>query len=261
MIARNIAVTLISSVGASALSLLTVPVYLHLIGTARFGVLAFVWLIIGYFGLFVLGLDKAITNLLSQHRHDPASARSLFHTAMVLNLVASVAGAVLMYFVGYQFLVRTIDVNNALRGEFLGAMPWIAASVPLATTTALLTGTLEAYERFSSLAYVQFAGTVLFQTIPILVAWQIGPQLTWVLPAAILARSCTSLWMLALLHRILRLDTGFGLARRWVRPLLRYGGSISITGIVSPILTSLDRLLIGAVLGAGAITFYVVPAT
>ena len=87
MIARNIAVTLISSVGASALSLLTVPVYLHLIGTARFGVLAFVWLIIGYFGLFVLGLDKAITNLLSQHRHDPASARSLFHTAMVLNLI------------------------------------------------------------------------------------------------------------------------------------------------------------------------------
>ena len=259
MVARNVLFTFLSSAGASALSLLTVPLYLQLIGTARFGVLAFVWLIVGYFGLFILGLDKAIANLLSQHRHDPATARSLFHTALLLNLLTSAIGAALMDFVGYQILVRTIGMDNALRGEFLDAVPWIAASVPLATTTALLTGALEAYERFSNLAYVQFIGAVLFQAVPILVAWQVGPELTWVLPAAILSRCCTALWMLALLWQVMRLDTRIVLARRWVRPLLSYGGAISITGIVSPILTSLDRLLIGAVLGASAISFYVVP--
>jgi len=259
VVARNVLFTFLSSAGASALSLLTIPVYLHLIGTARFGVLAFVWLIVGYFGLFILGLDKAITNLLAQHRHDPVAARSLFHTALLLNLLTSAAGGLVMYLVGYQLLVRTIGVGNGMRGEFLAAMPWIAASVPLATTTALLTGALEAYERFTSLAYVQFAGTVLFQAVPILVAWQIGPQLTWVVPAAILSRAASSLWMLALLVRIMRLDRRIAVARRWVRPLLSYGGAISITGLVSPILTSLDRLLIGAVLGASAISFYVVP--
>lgn len=259
MVARNILFIFLSSAGASALSLLTVPVYLHLIGTARFGVLAFVWLIVGYFGLFILGLDKAITNLLAQHRHDPVEARRLFHTAMLLNVLTSTAGALVMWFVGYQLMVRIIGVGDALRGEFLGAMPWIAASVPLATTTALLIGTLEAYERFSTLAYIQFSGTVLFQAVPILVAWQIGPELTWVLPAAILSRCCSTLWMLAVVQRTMRLDRRIAPARRWVRPLLSYGGSISISGIVSPILTSLDRVLIGAVLGASAISFYVVP--
>lgn len=261
MLSRNVVLTFISWFGANAFSLLTVPLYLHLIGTTRYGVMAFVWLIIGYFGLFIVGLDRAITNLLSQHRHDRDAARSLFHTAMLLNLVTSCAGGVVMYFVGYQIMVHTVAVNDALRGEMLGAMPWIAASVPLATTTALLTGALEAYERFSSLATTQFCATVMFQVIPILVAWLIGPQLTWVLPAAIFSRVSSSIWMLLLLGPIMQLNTRILLRTQWVTPLLRYGGSISISGIVSPILSGLDRLLIGAALGAGAVSYYVVPSS
>jgi O-antigen/teichoic acid export membrane protein len=257
---RNVVLTFVSSVGASALSLLTVPAYLHLIGPARYGVVAFVWLIVGYFGLFIVGLDKAITNLLAQHRDDPPVARSLFHTAMLLNLVTSSAGGVVMYFVGYQILARTMGTDMALRGEILSAMPWIAASVPLATTTALLTGALEAYGRFPSLASTQFSATVLFQTIPILVAWLIGPQLTWVVPAAILARTGATLWMVVLLWPVMQLNAPVLLQRHWVPVLLRYGSSISISGIVSPILTSLDRLLIGGALGAAAVSYYVVPS-
>jgi O-antigen/teichoic acid export membrane protein len=257
---RNVVLTFLSAIGASALSLLTVPVYLHLIGPARYGVVAFVWLIVGYFGLFIVGLDKAITNLLAQHRDDPPAARSLFHTAMLLNLATSCTGGVIMYVAGYQILARTMGTDAALRGEILSAMPWIAASVPLATTTALLTGALEAYGRFPALASTQFSATVLFQTIPILVAWLVGPQLTWVVPAAILARTGATLWMLVLLWPIMQLGKPLVLRRQWVPALLRYGSSISISGIVSPILTSLDRLLIGGALGAAAVSYYVVPS-
>jgi len=256
---RNVIFTFISSICAGGLTLLTVPVYLGLIGAERYGVLAFVWLIIGYFGIFILGLDKAITNLLSQHRHDPEAARSLFQTAMLLNLLTSCAGGMAVYFVGYQVLARTMSVDDVLRDEILHAMPWIAASVPLATTTALLIGTLEAFERFPTLASTQLSATVLFQVVPILVAWLIGPQLTWVIPAAILTRACSTIWMMILLKPILRFNARIPLQFHWVAPLLRYGGSISLSGIAAPILTSLDRVIIGAALGAAAVSYYVVP--
>ena len=257
---RNILFTFFGSAGASALSLLTVPFYLHLIGAARYGVVAFVWLIVGYFGLFILGLDKAITNMLAQHRHDPDAARSLFGTAMILNLVTSCIGGLILYFAGYQILAQTLGADNALRGEILAVMPWIAASVPLATTTSLLIGAFEAYERFPQLASTQFSATLVFQVVPILVAWLIGPQLTWVVPAAILSRACMTLWMLVLLWPVMELQARLVLQRRWVPQLLRYGSSIGISGIVSPILTSLDRVLIGGTLGAAAVSYYVVPS-
>jgi O-antigen/teichoic acid export membrane protein len=47
--------------------------------------------------------------------------------------------------------------------------------------------------------------------------------------------------------------------RHQARKLLSYGGWISVSGIISPILTSLDQFVIGSVLNVAAVTHYAVP--
>jgi O-antigen/teichoic acid export membrane protein len=49
------------------------------------------------------------------------------------------------------------------------------------------------------------------------------------------------------------------LHRAEIAPLLRFGGWISISGAVIPMLTIVDRLIIGARLGVAAVTAYTVP--
>src|SRR3712207_974417 len=69
------------------LALLTVPAIIHGAGAARFGVLTIAWAVLGYFGLFDLGIGRAAIKFLAEafeHRR-VVESRGIFWTSAVLS--------------------------------------------------------------------------------------------------------------------------------------------------------------------------------
>jgi len=259
-VSRHTAYNMVGAVIPIILALVTVPIYLHLVGADRYGVLSIAWLLLGYFGLFDLGLGRATSYRIAALRDAPAhAAADTFWAALVVNIGMGVVGGLILWGAGAYFFGHVFKVSETLRPEILNSVPLLALSVPLATVTGVLTGALQGRERFLATNMVSIISTTLFQLFPLSVAWFFGPNLSLLLAAALLARLLAAAVSAYQCH----LEFTRGLRPRLVRSeiplLLKYGGWVSLTSIFGPILNVVDRFVIGAILGAGYVTSYTVP--
>lgn len=242
------------------LALITVPIYLKLVGPDRYGVLAIAWLLLGYFGLFDLGLGRATTYSISALKDASAQERAdVFWTAILTNIVMGVVGGLVLWGAAGLFFDRLFKVDAALRPEIMAATPYLGLAVPIATMTGVLTGALQARDRFLETNMISVLSTSLFQILPILVALALSPELGPLLLAAVAARAVAIAVLWWRCHLVLTRGTRVRFDRAQIKDLLGYGGWVTITGLFGPILVILDRFAIGAVLGARAVAVYTVP--
>ncbi|PWB95605.1 flippase [Methylosinus sporium] len=240
------------------IALVTVPIYVSHIGAARYGALSIVWVLLGYFGFLDLGMSRASANALAKHE-EARERSSILVTAFAINLALGVAGGLVLYIGGRVFLQYLLDVPPELEGELDSVFPWLACVVPMTLLTGVASGALESRERFLTINALQIAGSIVGQVLPVLCAVLVSPSLSVVVPAAVLARFPLFLLMLAF---VIRREGPLSLTsfdRPRAGALLNYGGWISVTNFLAPLIVSLDQLVIGSALGLAAVTYYVVP--
>jgi O-antigen/teichoic acid export membrane protein len=256
----NFAINVFGAIVPLAVALVTVPIYVRHIGDARYGVLSIVWVLLGYFGFLDLGLSRAAVNALARLRDAPREERArVLVTTLVLNLSLGLFGSLCLAVFGSYLLQHVLAVPDTLKPEIAQAFPWIVGLFPLALVSGVGIGALESRERFLLANALQVSGTSLGQIVPVILAVVVSPSLAIVIPAAVVVRALTVVTILIAVYR----DEGplslVAFDRRQARKLLGYGGWISVSGIVSPIMSSLDQFVIGSVLNVAAVAHYAVP--
>ncbi|MGA7522938.1 MAG: flippase [Acidobacteriaceae bacterium] len=258
---RNTIYNISGSIAPMFVGLVTVPFYLHLIGDARYGVLAIVWLFLGYFGLFDPGITRAAAfHIARLHGSEHAKEReSVFWTALAVNLVFGVVGGVVLYVAARPIFMSTFKMPESMRAEVMNSLPWLAASVPLSIITGVLGGALQAREWFGCFNAINVSNAAISQVAPLAVAYWHGPDLTWLIPAVLIARVLGAIPTFIALTRALPLGLGGRFDSSQLRSLFSYGGWVTITNFLTPVLSTMDRMLIGALLSAEAVAYYTVP--
>ena len=259
-VGRFTSYNILGSVVPLVLTFVTVPLYIHLVGLERVGILSLAWLLLGYFGLFDLGLGKATAFRIAAQRNAPAQDRATtLWGALIVNVGMGIVGGLFLWLAAHIYFAFYFKVDDGLRPEILDAVPFLALSVPVATLTGVLTGALQGREKFLETNVISAVGTIFFQLLPLGVALINGPTLSGLLIAALLSRAGTLIALWRICTREFTAGHRKVAERETIIALLRYGGWVSFNGLIGPVLVIVDRFAIGNILGAGPLGLYHVP--
>lgn len=258
---RHTAYNLGGAVAPAAIMLVSVPIYIELLGEARYGILAIIWLFTGSLAFFDFGLGRATAYAISSKTSAGGAERErIFWTAVIVNLVFGTLGGLVVVLASPLLFAGVFNVPPALQEELKPVLPLLGLAIPLLTLEGVLTGALTGRERFLSLNIRTIIGTTITQLLPLISVWLLGPTLTVAVIATIAARALSVAIFVMIAFRIVPA----GWRPRWggkrlVRELLNYGGWISLSAMLNPLIAALDRFLIAVFLNPFAVALYVVP--
>lgn len=260
VIVRNTVLNLAGQVAPLVAALIAVPGLLAALGIERFGVLTLAWVIVGYFSLFDFGIGRALTKLVAERplARDHDSVVTLVWTALVLLSGIGVIIAAALALSAEWLASTALTISPELQDEAIATFYVLAATVPFVISTAALRGVLEAQHRFGAvnairipLGIVTFAGPLL----------AVGFTQHLAVVVAVLAVIRIFAWgaHVALCAAVLPRTGGFSVRRQDARALFALGTWMTVSNIVGPLMTYLDRFLIGAMVSLAAVAYYSTP--
>jgi O-antigen/teichoic acid export membrane protein len=259
-IGRNSIANLVGSIVPLLITLATVPVYLKLIGAERYGALAVIWVVFSYFGFFDFGLGQAAAQRMAKLKESSVDERSqLFWTAFLLTLVLGIIAGAVLWFFADRLLIHIENPGEAIYREAALAILWLMPSLPVLLTTSVMNGTLQGRERFVEINVIAVIGNTLIQILPLIAAYLGFVELEYLIPAALTGRMVAGIFLFYQVRRNVPLRMKFSFDKSAVKPLLTYGGWISVIGAVGPLLVVADRIVIGSIAGVKAVSFYTIP--
>jgi O-antigen/teichoic acid export membrane protein len=260
-LAANSILTLLGQGLPLVVGLLLTPFILNRLGKDGFGVLSLGWTVLTLSLVFNLGLGRATTKYAADHlaTRQAEQLPSLFWLSVFLNLVFGVIGGLLVAGVSLVLLQRQVlGVPAGMTGDAGWMFVALAAALPFTFATTTLRGMLEAGQRFAGMSVARLVFNTAVFALPavvLLFSPRLGVigfvlSLSRILEAAVYSWLCLRHYpSLASVH----------LSRRHLRPLLAYGGWLTVTNMLLPLILNMDRFIVGAVISIQAVAYYAVP--
>jgi O-antigen/teichoic acid export membrane protein len=262
LLAKNTGFSIFGAAVPLLVAAVGIPYLIKGLGLERFGVLTLAWTLIGYLSLFDLGLGRALTKLIAEKyalnllKEIPGA----FWDSILLLLGAGVFGMIVVAALTPWLVTHVIHASPALVHETRTSFYFIALAIPFVTVGTGLRGFLEAGQQFFYVSLVRIATGMLgflgpmaclpfsHRLEPVIAALSITRIAALLLNFALCVRTFPALW-----H-------SRKIGTTPLRPLLTFGGWLSVSNLLSPIMVSMDRLMISGILSVSQVAFYVAPS-
>jgi O-antigen/teichoic acid export membrane protein len=258
---RNTLWNLAGNLAPVLIAVFCIPTLIKGLGTSRFGILTLVWALIGYAAVFDFGLGRALTQLVATRlaTDDQKDVPGLVWTSQLMMLCLGLFGTVVLLVLSGWLAHHALHVPVNLQQETSWSLYLLAFSIPVVISTAGLRGLLEAHQQFAVTSLLRFPAALFNFAAPLLIL-PFSHSLTPVVGILAGGRLLTWFAHLFCCWKIMpELRHGMIWHSKDIRPLLQFGGWMTISNIVGPLMVTLDRFVIAALVSVAAVAYYATP--
>jgi O-antigen/teichoic acid export membrane protein len=202
-------------------------------------------------------LTKLVADKLGAN--DEHSIPPLVWTSLLLMLLLGGLGGLITQAISPMLVHTGLKIPALLQGEALRSFSLLALSIPVVTITSGLRGILEAQQRFRALNLIRIPMSIFSFAGPLLVL-PFSHSLVPVIAVLVAGRLAgLAAYLGACFYAMPALRHNFALDRSTIMPVMKFGGWMTVSNVISPMMAYLDRFLIGALLSVGAVAYYTAP--
>lgn len=233
-----------------------VPFTLKYFGVEIVGFVAICWLLVGYSGIFDLGLSRSMTvmvsRLLPNEEYD--TIRKYFWTTFKISFIFSVILTVLIYYFSSN-IISWFKISDNLSITAVKSFQLLSLSAPFIILSSVLVGFLTSFISFGKINVVKIPIGILMMLAPI-ISYFLNLGVIGIMYILLIARILSFVcYLLIILNEhpfVRKVDWGlFGLA-----DLLNQGVWMTLSNIISPLIVNFDRFVLGSLISVQAVAYY-----
>ena len=241
--------------------LVAVPVFgviARLLEVERFGLYTLIFTMFGYASVFDLGFSRALVRCISINRTNSADVKKYLISAVYpMALISALPLSLMFRFSGE--VVELINVSKLHYLEVVESFEIAALIFPVIMITSMWQAYLEGNERFKELSVLKVVSDLSLSLIPLFFIL-FEPELLSAVKGILLARVLSLVIHVGYIYPEIRRIDCSGYSYEKTAELFRYGGWLTLTNIISPLLTTFDRFVLSAVSGSDQVAFYTAPS-
>lgn len=260
MLLRNSLWNLSGSALPSIAALATVPLLIAALGVEGFGIVTLIGSVIGYFAVLDINLTAGSIKYLSEHNATGERQRfaETFWFGVLFYGFLGVVGAALIYFSSDFLIQRFFEVSSDLRDDTILALQIAALGFAVSQMQNYLLVVPQALQRYDRSAQSEAFFGILVNVASVVVAMA-GAGIAGVTAIRVAIAFVNALYLAWLIRR-LDLPLHFSWPGREVRrSMTSFSAYAYLSKLASTFHQHGDKLIVGALAGPVALTFYTVP--
>ena len=227
------------------------------LGVESFGLFTLAFAIVGYASIFDGGITRAVIREVSIFRNDLSEQCKILSTANVVVLVLGCVGSLLLYFCANNLVnLLKITYENSIQARL--SFELLASIIPVFLINQVWLAYLEGHEKFANLNIQKVISSSLIAILPAIFCWY-KPSLVYAILGLVFGRYL-SLAITFFVCKKMIIQSGIGFNVIVFKRLMAFGGWLTVSNIISPIMVYFDRFVISNIMGASRIAFYTAPA-